>query len=91
MSLAGAIALSLAAGIGFVWHTSLADLAEWGFLGERRRWFGSAGSAGSGALPRPGISVTLLGAGSGVGCKVLISLGFDEAGFVWYCLFCWSC
>ena len=86
--MAGASALSLAVGIGFVWHTGLADLAEWGFLGERRWRFGSAGSAGSGAMPRPSISVTLLGAGSGLGCKVLISFGFSEAGFVWYCLFC---
>ncbi len=33
---AGAIALSLAGGIGFVWYTCLADLAEWVFWGERR-------------------------------------------------------
>jgi len=30
------IALSLGVGIGFVWYTGLADLAEWGFLGEGR-------------------------------------------------------
>ena len=36
-ALAGAIALSPAVGIGFVWYTGLANLAAWGLLGERRR------------------------------------------------------
>ena len=39
MSLAGAIALSLEAGIGFVWYACLVKFVEWGFLGERR-WRG---------------------------------------------------
>ena len=35
--LARPIALSLEVGIGFVWYAGSADLAKWGFLGERRR------------------------------------------------------
>ena len=42
-------------------------------------------------IPRPGISAALLGAGSGLGCKVMILLEFGEIGFVWYFLFCRPC
>ena len=44
--------------------------------------FGGVGWRG--AMPRPNISAALLGAGSALGCKALILLGFGEIGSVWY-------
>ena len=55
LSLAGAIALSLAVGIGFVWYTGLANLAAWGFLGERRRQGYCPGAEGTAGTRRRGL------------------------------------